>query len=349
MSKITIKETNWRGKALLQLHDGRVVAYWKGQLLVYNPANRSKSRIHLPMPFLKKCLCKWRLTERLLHMDVRWAVETDADHFLLLFEDGVFRASITDGKLQRETCVFRGKPFSVCSYKDKLLFGDYGLNPDHLPVNIYCRESDGQWKILYTFPAGTVRHIHNIIPSGDRVYILTGDEDSESGIWYTDDGFVTVKPFLRGNQQYRCCQMLPTPDGLYYVTDAPSEPNRVYRTAGNTVIPLNDIDGTCIYGTRSEDYLVFSTTVEPDAHARNSFERWLTRKPGKGIRSTNCCVYVLRDGLLTKIAEFSHDRLPLTLFQYAVCHFSNIMNGIVYISPVSVKKKDMRIFECHLM
>ena len=173
MSEITIKETDWRGKALLQLHDGRVVAYWKGQILVYHPANQSKSRIHLPMPFLKKCLCKWRMTERLLHMDVRWAVETDADNLLFLFEDGVFCASIMDGKLQRETCVFRGKPFSVCLYKDKLLFGDYGLNQDHLPVNIHCRESDGQWKILYTFPAVTVLHIHNIIPSGDRVCIMS--------------------------------------------------------------------------------------------------------------------------------------------------------------------------------
>ena len=348
MPETIIKETNYRGKVLLQLHDGRITAYRKGRILTYNPEDHLKAEISLPLPLLKKCLCKWRLTERILHMDVRWAYETDDENILILFENSIFRINLTNGTYQKERCSFRGKPFSVCRYKDKLLFGDYGLNPDHLPVNIYCRDPDGGWKILYTFNAGEVRHIHNIIASGNRIYVLTGVEDAESGIWYTDDEFVTVNPFLKGSQQYRCCQMLPTPDGLFFVTDAPSECNWLYCAAGDVVKQLDEIDGTCIYGTADADHLVFSTTVEADAHAGNMLEYWLTNKPGKGIKSTNCSVYILQDGMLRKIAGFSHDRLPLRLFQYATCYFSNIMNDIVYFSPVSVKKKDMRIFECHL-
>ena len=348
MPGVTIKETDYRGKVLLQMHDGRIVAYYKGKILIYAD-HRSQRAIQLPLSVIKKCLCRWRLTERMLHMDVRWAVEADGGHILILFENSIFSVELLNGKMQKEQCSFRGKPFSVCQYKGKLFFGDYGLNPDHLPVNIYCRDSDGSWKTKYTFSAGAVRHIHNIIPSGDRIYILTGDEDSESGIWYTDDEFLTVKPYLRGNQQYRCCQMLPTSDGLFYVTDAPSEPNRLYFAAERDVKQIDEIDGTCIYGAKDNDYLVFSTTVEADAHARNILEYWLTNKPGKGIKNTNCSVYVLHDGLLKKIAEFRHDRLPLRLFQYATCYFSNIINGTVYFSPVSVKEKDMRIFECRLM
>lgn len=348
MPEIKIRETDYRGKVLLQLHDGRIVAYNKGQILVYDTGSQSKKGIQLPLSLLKKYLCKWRLTERILHMDVRWAVDTDDEHLLVLFEDSILRVDLSDGKIEREECSFRGKPFSVCQYKDKLIFGDYGLNPDHLPVNIYCRDSGGQWKTIYTFPAGSVRHIHNIITAGERIYILTGDEDSESGIWYTDDEFATVRPLLRGNQQYRCCQMLPTANGLFFVTDAPSEPNWLYFATEDAVKRMNEIDGTCIYGTKDADYLVFSTTVEADAHARNILEYWLTNKPGKGIRGTNCSVYMLRDGQLRKITEFQHDRLPLRLFQYATCYFSNMKNGIVYFSPVSVKKKDMRIFECRL-
>ena len=348
MPEITIKETGWRGKALLQLQDGRMIAYDKGQLLIYNAGDPSKRKIQLPLSFLKKCLCKWRLAERVLHMDVRWAVETDAEHVLILFENSVFCLSLSNGTLQKEPCSFRGKPFSVCQYHDKLLFGDYGLNPERSPVNIYCRDSGGRWKTIYTFPAGCVRHIHNIVAWGERIYILTGDEDSESGIWYTDDEFATVKPFLRGNQQYRCCQMLPTPDGLFFVTDAPSEPNWLYCAREDAVQRMDGIDGSCIYGAAANDYLVFSTTVEAEAHARNQLDYWLSNKPGKGIKGTGCGVYVLHGGILKKIAEFEHDRLPLRLFQYATCYFSNIMDGTVYFTPVSVKKKDMRIFECHL-
>ena len=349
MSNIAIRETNYRGKVLLQMHDGRVLTYRKGKILIYNTDNRSPKAIHLPLSPVKACLCKWRLTERILHMDVRWAVETDDEHVLILFEDGIFCVNLSEGVLQKEQCSFRGKPFSVCRYKDKLIFGDYGLNPDHQPVNVYCRETDGRWEILYSFPAGTVCHIHNIIHSGDRIYILTGDEDPECGIWYTDDEFETVHPLLLGNQQYRCCQMLPAPEGLFFVTDAPSEPNWLYCAAGDTIRQINEIDGTCIYGAKDADYLVFSTTVEPDAHAGNMIQYWLTNKPGKGVKNTKCSVYVLHDGSLKKIAEFGHDRLPLRLFQYATCYFSNIMNGTVYFSPVSVKKKDMKVFECRLM
>lgn len=348
MPEITVKETNYRGKVLLQLHDGRIAAYYKGQVLIYNTDDQTKKAIQLPLSAIQKCLCKWRLTERILHMDIRWAVETDDDHILILFEDGIFRVSLSDSTLQKEECSFRGKPFSVCRYRDMLLFGDYGLNTERLPVNIYCRDSAGLWTTLYTFAAGTVRHIHNIIISGDRIYILTGDEDSECGIWYTDDNFATVKPFVRGNQQYRCCQMLPTPDGMYFVTDAPSEPNWLYCASGNDIKQMNEIDGSCIYGAKDDERLVFSTTVEPDAHAGNRFDYWLTNKPGKGIKNTNCSVYLLYEGVLTKIAEFRHDRLPLRLFQYATCYFSNIRNGTVYFSPVSVKGNDMTIFECHL-
>ncbi len=349
MSGITIRETEYRGKVLLQLHDGRVLAYHKGQILIYNGDHQSKRAIRLPLSFIKACLCKWRLTERMLHMDVRWASETDDGHVLILFEDSVFCVNLSNGMLQKEQCNFRGKPFSICQYEDKLLFGDYGLNPDHLPVNIYGRNPDGRWQTLYSFPAGTVCHIHNIIYSEGRIYILTGDEDSECGIWYTDDEFITVKPLLRGNQQYRCCQMIQTQDGLFFVTDAPSESNWLYYASENEVKQMEEIDGTCIYGTKDNDYLVFSTTVEPEAHAGNKIEYWLTNKPGKGIKNTNCYVYVLNNGVLSKIAEFRHDRLPLRLFQYATCYFSNIMNGTVYFTPVSVKKKDMRIFECHLV
>lgn len=349
MPEAIIKETNYRGKVLLQLHDGRIAAYHKGRILVYNTDNQSKKTIPLPLSIIKKCLCRWRMTERALHMDIRWAFETDAGHILILFEKNIYRVSLSNGTLQKELCSFSGNPFSVCQYKNTLLFGDYGLNTERLPVNIYCRESGGRWKILYTFKAGTICHIHNIIASGDRIYILTGDEDPECGIWYTDDGFTTVKPFLRGNQQYRCCQMLPTPDGMFFATDAPSEPNWLYCAEGDTVRQMYEIDGSCIYGAKDADRLVFSTTVEPEAHARNILDYWLSNKPGKGIKSTNCSVYVLYGGLLKKIAEFRHDRLPLRLFQYATCYFSNIQNGIVYFSPASVKKKDMRIFECRLM
>ena len=62
MPEITIKETGWRGKALLQLQDGRMIAYDKGQLLIYNAGDPSKRKIQLPLSFLKNVCANgvWR-------------------------------------------------------------------------------------------------------------------------------------------------------------------------------------------------------------------------------------------------------------------------------------------------
>ena len=340
---IHVKKTSMTGKALLQMQDGRLIAYRKGSLVVYKDEHLIK-KLALPSVIWKRIACKVRLLERALHTDVRWATEISDQEILLLYQHAVYKVNLKTDTLKFEFGGFRGQPFSVIHFKDRILFGDYGGNEKREQVNIYERIGE-TWKIVYSFPAGQIRHIHNIVPTHDGFYILTGDEDSESGIWKANDDFSIVEPFLIGKQQYRCCQMLPDgEDTGWYVSDAPSEPNWLYHYSGHDVTPICRISGTAIYGTQFNNGLVFSTTVEPEAHAKNKFDYWLSRKPGTGIIGTETKVFVLQKGEIMEIASYKHDGKPLRLFQYATVYFSRFKKNQIFFTPCGVIK-DNKIFE----
>lgn len=338
---IQIEKTKMTGKALLKMKDGRLIAYKKGYLVIYENELETK-HILLPIPLWKRIACKIRLLERLLHTDIRWAIDiNDQDEILFLYANNIYKANLKTGDMVIDFCGFKGQPFSVTRTNNRVLFGDYGKNNIREPVKIYERKC-GKWKTVYTFPAKTVRHIHNIIPAGDCFYILTGDEDQESGVWKADKDFNVVEALMKGKQKYRCCQMLiQTDHSGYYLTDAPSESNYCYSFDNNIIKVMDGIPGTCIYGVSAFGGLLFSTTVEADAHAKNAFEYWLTNKPGIGIQDNKTYVMLLKDERIIKIACFEHDKKPLRLFQYATVYFAFGNDDMIYYcTPYSVKKYD---------
>ena len=326
------------------MQDNRLITYRKGNLVVYKNEKKLKA-IALPAPKWKKIVCMFRLGERALHNDVRWAIELNNDVILFLYQGSVYKANLTTGTIEKDFSGFRGQPFSVTWIDNRLLFGDYGTNDKREEVRIYERKND-TWHTIYTFPAGVVCHVHNIVPNKDYFYILTGDEDGESGIWKADAYFSTVQPVLLGSQQYRCCLLLPADENSgWYVTDAPSETNHLYYYSESNITKLCRIPGTAIYGAKIGNNLIFSTTVEPEAHAKYKLDYWLSRKPGAGIQGRDTKVFILKNGKLIEVAGFEHDGKPLRLFQYATVYFSNEKDGVVFFTPANVKKADNKIWK----
>lgn len=342
---IKIQKTTMTGKVLLQLKDGSLVVYRKGKLIVYKQ-ELPVLILPLPLPLWKEVCCKSRLFERALHIDVRWALDLSEKEVLFQFQDAIYLANLEKKTIEIDFDGFRGHPFSATRLNDSILIGDYGSNENRESVNIYERK-DGKWQAVFSFPAGTVRHIHNIIPSDTLhiVYVLTGDEDNESGIWRINLDSKKVERVLVGKQQYRCCQMFLDNGSLCYMTDAPSEANWFYKYDGKKINPISEIPGTAIYGVQVENGFLFSTTVEPDAHIDNRFRYWLTSKPGVGIKSNYTKVLYVKSNEMEEIASFPHDRMPLHLFQYATVYFSNYIKPIVYFTPYSVRGYDDTIFK----
>ena len=151
----------------------------------------------------------------------------------------------------------------------RIYWGEYFDNRERAEVHIYASEDRGAtWQIARTFPAGSIRHIHNIVydPWSDCLWILTGDEGPECQILRASCDLQSVEVVLAGNQQARAVAAMPTEDALYLSTDTPFEKNHVYRLdrAGNAE-RVGDLDSSSIYGCRVGDALFFSTMVEPSA------------------------------------------------------------------------------------
>src|SRR5271154_486726 len=64
----------------------------------------------------------------------------------------------------------------------RIYWGEYFDNRERKEVHIYVSTDRGRtWEVAYTFPAGSIRHVHNIVYDGwgDCVWILTGDDGAE--------------------------------------------------------------------------------------------------------------------------------------------------------------------------
>lgn len=271
------------------------------------------------------------LVERLMRKEPRCAVRVDLAHILISFEGQILNYSINDNRaiVEHEFSKGMNNPLEFLCFqnpstsKTEVLYGEYIWNENKGPVSIY-RRRDGKWTVAYTFPDKTITHIHNVINDEFRhgFIILTGDEDSESGIWFADYDFKTVKPILLGSQQYRACVAFPVENGIYYATDTPLEKNYVYY------VPLNDnivaqcvekkyeMPGPCIYGCEFGSYMYFSTSVEPDS-SLNKWRYRFTYKLGEGVKDRYS--HIIRgnsEGEFDDVYQFKKDLLPIWLFQF---------------------------------
>ena len=164
--------------------------------------------------------------------------------------------------------VSRGtRPLNVCqSASGRTWFGEYFNNPERGEVHIYGSDDGRSFDVAHSFPAGAVRHVHSIQADPHRggMWVMTGDEGHEVGLWWTDDEFKTLQPVLRGEQRARAVAVLCTPDGLILPTDTPHEQNHVqrYDPQSGQLESVAELPGSCFYAAQSNGLYYLSTAVE---------------------------------------------------------------------------------------
>lgn len=140
-----------------------------------------------------------RLLVRLFRREPRAALYKN-DQLLLVWRKLVYTIDVYTGKIalvQRPREGFSG-PLQLCPAIGKLYqahWGDYGPNLNRACVQIYGLTQGGAAEIVYTFPAGSIRHIHGITPDGQGgYYIFTGDNEPDAGIYRANLSFSHVEP-----------------------------------------------------------------------------------------------------------------------------------------------------------
>ncbi len=214
----------------------------------------------------------------------------------------------------------------------RIYWGEYFDNRDRAEVHIYVSTDRGRtWQIAYTFPAGSIRHVHNIVYDrwGDCLWILTGDEGAECKVLRADRDLRSVDVVLTGNQQARAVAAIPTGTGLYLSTDTPFEKNHVYRLdrAGN-VKQVGGLASSSIYGCRVGETMFFSTMAEPSAVNT----------------SREVQIAASRDGTNWQVlARWKKDNLPMRCFQYGNAFLPDGENSTRYLAAtaIAVERDDL--------
>jgi len=105
---------------------------------------------------------------------------------------------------------------------DCFYFGEY-INGDKENVRVVRISKDGsEITVVYTFKAGDIQHIHSVFYDNfrNRLWITTGDSDSECGIYYTDDEFESLIKLGGGDQTWRAVTVIPCENEIIWGMDA---------------------------------------------------------------------------------------------------------------------------------
>jgi hypothetical protein len=266
----------------------------------------------------------------------------DGFHALTVVHDGTMVGAIPGaivtrpagtGEFRLSHRVLRGtRPLHVTSMPSgTICWGEYFDNRDRAEVHIYASGDRGNtWHIAHTFPAGTVRHVHNIVYDrwGDCLWILTGDEGAECKVLRASCDLRSIDTVLSGTQQARAVAAILTPECLYLSTDTPYEKNHVYRLdrAGH-LARVGDLNGSSIYGCRAGETFFFSTMVEPSTVNVDREVHVVGSRGGTTWQT---------------LARWKKDRLSMRYFQYGNAFLPDGENatGYLAVTTVAVEQDD---------
>lgn len=170
--------------------------------------------------------------------------------------------------------------------KDGIVFyGEYAPNPNYEEMHIWKSTDDGKnWSIVYTFPAGSIRHIHAVQydPYGDKLWVGTGDRDPECRIMYSEDDGNSFKTIGQGSQEWRAVSLLFTERYVYWGMDCNIRQCYILRWDRKTEATeiVQEIDGPAYFSTKLRNgTLVIATTVEySPSEWDKSADIWIKRK-----------------------------------------------------------------------
>lgn len=336
--------------------DGTLVCYQYGDIVLLKEDKEFK-RIAIFQNKKERILGRCNLAYRLLRLGIRAALAIDKENVVLSVGNWLYELNLKTGLMSKGYFCGEGiRPLIITEvkgiqgFKDGLYFGGYLGNMGKKPVSVYHRVGVDKWEIVYTFPQGTINHVHAIVsdPYRQCLWAFTGDFDESSAIWRVTDRFNKVECLACNDQKYRGCVVFALPEGLLYATDAPFANDYIYLMNPDTheEKELFPIDGSCIYGCQWKDKYVFSSTVEGDGRNNTRWQFYFGRKRGSGIKNDYVHMYMgnLQNGF-REIYKEKKDSMPLYTFQFGVFKFPYGVNNsdTFYFQPVATKKNDLNL------
>ncbi|MGH9494483.1 MAG: hypothetical protein ACRD3B_05750, partial [Candidatus Sulfotelmatobacter sp.] len=268
----------------------------------------------------------------------------DGFHALVILPSGGLVAAVPgaivalrpgESEFRRTHSITRGtRPLHIIAVPGgSIYWGEYFDNAARDQVHIYASsDGGGRWNVAYTFPKGSIRHVHNIVhdPWANCLWVLTGDYGDECRILRFACDFSAVETVLQSKQQARAVAAVSTENGLVFSTDTPLEQNFIYRLDRNgNLSQLAAISNSSINGCRVGDRLFFSTMVEPSEVNRD-----------RSVRVYGSDVNGADPG--QPLLAWQKDRWPMRLFQYGNAFLPDGDNStnVLAITTIAVQSDD---------
>ena len=190
-------------------------------------------------------------------------------------------------------------------------FGEYLANDERGEIRVYRYKPGGdRLEVVYTFPPGSIRHVHGIYLDEftDSIICLTGDQGSECRMLRTADAFRTVEVIGEGDETWRAVSTLFCEDKFFYGTDAEFRSNQIYEVDRGNLDrkTIADATGTVFYSKRIGEHLFFATTAENAASQKENVAALWHIDPSGNSR---------------EVVKFKKDRWNGTLFMFGMIHF----------------------------
>ena len=293
----------------------------------------------VPVSILAKLKTATYLGRRLFRADIHHIIPCSPSSLTVFAFGKIYLFDQTTRRWNGNPQIVNGsKPIVVCRTKNFLYYGQYFANPNRLPARIYASEDNGRsWKSVYEFV--DVRHVHGIFsdPWSDSLWITTGDDDEECGIWKTDNKFSSMQRVLGGSQQFRAVQLVFAPDYIYFGTDTPREQNFIYRFSRDLGEPerLFPVASSVFFGTRVGRRIFFSTVCEPSSVNETRMITLLASDESGSNWQT--------------VTKLQKDRWPMTSFQHGQLFFPQGDSASPYLwyTPFAVNH-DQTTWRVHL-
>jgi predicted DCC family thiol-disulfide oxidoreductase YuxK len=318
----------WRGEELLAARGYSLVSLRPG-----NDPHRAEAIARYTPASWRRLTSQLRPVSRLVRDGFHALVALSSGHLVAAVPGAIVTLAPGAKEFRITHVIQRGtRPLNLTAVPDgRVFWGEYFDNPERAEVHIYVSEDSGAtWRVAYTFPKKTIRHVHNIVYDrwANALWVLTGDNAEECRILRASTDLREVETVMTGNQQVRAVAALPAAEGFYFASDTPFEKNHVYRLdRQGHLTQLSDLNSSVLSGCQAGNSLFFATMVEPSTVN-------LDRR---------VCLYGSANGnTWSHFVTWEKDIWPMRFFQYGNAFFpsGNAPPNLLAVTTVAVKRDD---------
>ncbi len=257
-------------REVIHFAESQVLISSKYRTVFYQRGHKKKQIILPEKNIIKRIFGLFRLSRRVLRLD-KCNVYYLKDNLIIIRQGKVYLYKDQEDELIITLTLRNCRNLlhqSICSNPEGFIyFGEYGLNKERRSVPVFCSKDRGQtWKEIYTFKAGSIKHIHGCYYDKftDKIWVCTGDFENENWLIVADKSFTNVKKIGDGQQKFRTCSLIFTRSRVHWLMDSQLEQSYhiiLDRKTGEIEVGQN-LMGPVLYVKELENGTYLAATVQ---------------------------------------------------------------------------------------